>query len=346
MLYLTTLFDKNYLSRAIVLYESLMQQQVEFMLYALCLDDFSYQHFTDSKYTNIVPLHINELESADKELAQAKLNRHKVEYFFTISPCLPLYLLNKYNIPHICSLDADILFFSNPEYLFNYLQSYSIVITPHKFSQQILDLEEYGKYNVSFQIFKNDTWGKMCLEKWRVQCLEWCHDYLDEQRQRYGDQKYLDSWLADYPGKVKVLSDSVSGLAAWNVNNFSITKKNGIYYSNGEKIVFYHYHAFKLLGRRWATNGFKIFKVKSQKLLLEIYLLYWNKLNVKNHLLNFTTDKSARQNLEESTLRKIVTYEGVFYYLSDSKILLVNLNFMLGALNSVASLRNRLKKLL
>lgn len=346
MLYLTTLFDKNYLSRALVLYESLLEQQIEFTLYTLCLDDFSFQHFTQKKYDSIVPLHIDELENADKELALAKLNRYKVEYFFTLSPCLPLYLLNKYNLPHICSLDADIMFFYSPEKLFNYLQSYSIVITPHKFSPELTHLEEYGKYNVSFQIFKNDTWGKMCLEKWRIQCIEWCHDYLDEQKQRFGDQKYLDSWTTDYPGKVKVLTDPVSGLATWNMNNYTISKKDGVYYSNGDKIVFYHYHAFKLLGSRWASNGFRVFKVHPQKLLVEMYHLYWKKLKAKNNLLNFTTDKSARQNLEDSTLRKIVTYEGVFYYLSESTLLMMNLTFLQGTLNKLASIKNRLKKLI
>jgi hypothetical protein len=238
------------------------------------------------------------------------------------------------------------MFFSTPEQLFNNLHSYSIVITPHKFSPELIDQEEFGKYNVSFQIFKNDNWGKMCLEKWRAQCIEWCHDYPDEQKQRFGDQKYLDSWPNDYPGKVKVLNDAVSGLAAWNMNNFTITKKDGIYYSNAEKIVFYHYHAFKLLGRRWASNGFWVYKVTPQKLLVEMYHLYWKKLNAKNTVLNFTTDKSARQNLEESTLRKIVTYKGVFYYLSNSRLLMINLNFMLGTLNKVATLRSWLRKII
>lgn len=346
MLHLTTLFDKNYLSRALVLYESLLLQPIEFTLYTLCLDDFAYQHFANGQYKNIVPLHINELESADKELTQSKLNRSKVEYFFTISPCLPLYLLNKYNIPHICSLDADILFFSSPQHLFNNLQSHSIVVTPHKFAPEISDREKYGKYNVSFQIFKNDTWGKLCLEKWRTQCIEWCHDYLDEQKNRFADQKYLDSWPADYPGKVKILDDTVSGLAVWNVNNYTITKKGETYYSNGEKIVFYHYHAFKLLGARWASNDFSVYKVQPQKLLIEVYHIYWRKLSKKNNLINFTTDKSARQNLEESTLRKIVSSKGVFYYLSNSRLLLMDVNFLLNTFNKIVALRNWGRKMI
>lgn len=342
MLYLTTLFDKNYLSRGLVMYESLLQHSSPFTLYVLCLDEYTFQYFAGGNYSHVIPLRLSELEEADKELLAAKANRRTVEYFFTISPCLPLYLIKKYSLPHICSLDADILFFSDPAMLFDNLNHYSIVVTPHKFSKEIAYLENRGKFNVSFQIFKNDATGIACLEKWRAQCIEWCHDYLDEETQRYGDQKYLDAWISDYPGKVKVLDDSVSGLAAWNINNYQLLEKDGQMYANDEKIIFFHYHAFKLFGRRWASNGFKIFAVRNNRLVEKLYLVYWKKLHKKNETLNISLDTSTRQNLAESTLRKVLSHDGVFFYLSDKQLLYTNLTFLLPAFNALAYAKNKI----
>ena len=43
MLYFCTYFDSNYLSRALVLYRSLVDVGAEFTLWALCLDDEAYR---------------------------------------------------------------------------------------------------------------------------------------------------------------------------------------------------------------------------------------------------------------------------------------------------------------
>ena len=102
---------------------------------------------------------------------------------------MPLYVLKKYDLTHICSLDADILFLDTPKSLFDYLNDYSIIITPHKFSEEITGLVEYGIYNVSFQIFKNDETGRKCLQHWRTQCIDWCRDEFDEINNRFADQK-------------------------------------------------------------------------------------------------------------------------------------------------------------
>lgn len=281
MLYFATYFDINYLSRGLILYNSLINNCSEFKLYILCLDINTFNFFTENsiQYPNITLLTLEEIEEFDISLREAKKNRSKVEYFFTLSPCLPLYLLKKYNLAHICTLDADILFMSSPASIFNYLNEYSIIITPHKFSIEIKNLEAYGKYNVSFQIFKNDENGILCLEQWRTQCLEWCGDIYDEINDRFADQKYLDNWENDFPGKVKKLDDEVCGLAPWNLNNFKLEHKNGIFYSNGIQIIFYHFHHFKILHPRIATNGFSFYKVHPSKTLIKLYNTYWNQLN-------------------------------------------------------------------
>ena len=328
MLHFTTYFDKNYLSRGLVLIESLQEQTSEFELYLLCLDDFTFKYFSKNKqqYPQIVIVPLNELEKEDEQLLTCKGNRSTIEYYFTLSPCLPLFLLKKYNVPHICSLDADIKFYASPDSLFD-LSKHSIVITPHKFSQEIKYKEKSGKNNVSFQIFKNDSIGISCLELWREQCIDWCKDELDLENDRFADQKYLDNWEQKYAPNIKILNDSVSGLASWNLNNFEITKKDNFFYSNSERIIFYHFHHNKFLNKRWATNGFKINQVKLQNGITKIYLNYWNNINKFNHLLEIKKEIYIRTDAVSKKFVLVLLEENsVFFRVSSKLIIPINFN--------------------
>ena len=296
MYYFTTYFDKNYLSRGLALYDSLNENLTNFRLYILCLDEFTINYFKENSnvYPNVNIIQLSELELFDKELKNSKSNRSLIEYYFTLSPCLPLYILKEIKLPHICSLDADILFFDSPSTIFDKLEKYSIIITPHKFSKENIDLKIYGIYNVSFQIFKNNYIGLECLKKWREECLEFCDDEYDKVGDRFADQKYLDKWTKLYPDSVYELNDNSSGLAIWNINNYEVRKKEGKFYSNSESIIFYHFHHFKIFNASYASNGFYNYKVKAQESLDDLYLFYWQKLEYFNNLLNLEKDNSVR----------------------------------------------------
>lgn len=315
MYYFTTYFDKNYLSRGLVLYESLQNNTSEFILYVLCLDQetVNFFHINEETYPQVKCLTLEELENDDSDLKKCKNNRSRIEYYFTISPCLPLNLLKKYNIPHICSLDADILFFSDPSKLFDYLNTASIIITPHKFSAELSEKEQFGIFNVSFQIFKNDEVGLSCLNKWREQCITWCGDYIDEKTGFFADQKYLDSWPEEYGKKLKVLNDKVSGLAPWNLNKYKLSFRNDKLYSGNESVIFYHFHGFKFFTHKWASNWFNPYLVKTYKAIHSLYLNYWNKVSDMDLKWNFTISSSVRYDLSMNIIDKILNEDGVYY---------------------------------
>jgi hypothetical protein len=327
MFHFATYFDRNYLSRGLVLYHSIKENLDDFELYVLCLDQYTLQYFRQgaNNFPEIKIISLEEIESEDRELEFSKRNRSLIEYYFTLSPCLPLYLLQKYQLSHICSLDADIMFYSSPKPLFDYLNAYSIVITPHKFSKQIVSFEEYGTYNVSFQIFKNDKTGLNCLQKWRKQCIEWCFDILDAKNNRYADQKYLDEWLCLYPNKVKPLDDDISGLAPWNINNFSLTYKNKTFFSNRQKLIFYHFHSFKILASNWASHAFSKYKVIKQPVLDSLYLLYWKKVEYYNLLQGLGKDKTKRTDFAKSLTTQL--YYSVHVYFKLLNIHLIHINY-------------------
>jgi hypothetical protein len=311
MFLITTYFDRNYLSRGLVLYDSLKKHCEQFTLYILCLDKYTLEYFFENacRYPEVISLSLDEVEEFDTEFKQCKENRSIIEYYFTLSPCLPLYLLKKFNLPHICSLDADIMFFSSPAVVFSYLGKYSIIITPHSFSPELKSLEIYGIYNVSFQIFKNDDRGLKCLEYWRKQCINWCYDKLEDGK--YADQKYLDNWVEDFKGVYAIDIPGI-GVAPWNLDSYKITFHENQLYINKSKIIFYHFHGLRIVNRNLIIHGMSKYNVKVNKLITrQIYRPY-----IKN-LLSFDTGNDAeieRHIISLQTAFQTVLFQNNWYF--------------------------------
>lgn len=331
MVYFTTFFDKNYLSRGIVLYESLKANCLDFRLHVLCLDEETFNYFQTNRdiYPDIISVKLQELEDADPDLRQAKSNRSKIEYYFTLSPCLPLYILKKFGLLHICSLDADIMFFSSVDPIFDLLKNFSIIITPHKFSKELLEdrRDRYGKFNVSFQIFKNDVIGLSCLEDWRSKCINWCYDIYDEtDGGRFADQKYLDTWHRDYPGQVHSLEESSNGLAVWNIDNYEFSLHDRLVCADGTPVIFFHFHNFKILKDNIALNGFDEYKVRKDSPVINqhIYLAYWEHLCRSSLSLASGSDLSIRQNLSVVIWKQLIV-SGTFFLKVYGRIFNINL---------------------
>ncbi len=223
MRYYATLFDKNYLSRGKVMLQSLQDQtHNQSVLFVLALDQTAAELAAKWPNTRIVQIH--DLEAFFPNLLEAKANRSFVSYIFTLSPFLPLYILQKHpEISRITTLDADLLFLNSPEKVLESLGDEKIGITQHGFPEEQKHKEIYGKYNVSFQSFPNTQNGLACLQSWAEDCLDFCGDYIDEKG-RFADQKYLDFWsekfhhVVDFPPTI--------GLAPWNLKEQQLQQTN------------------------------------------------------------------------------------------------------------------------
>ena len=329
MLNFTTFFDFNYLSKGIVLYNSIHKQvKAPFKLYLLCLDNNTLDFFSHNKkdFEFIEVISMKDFESDDPSLLFAKQNRSLVEYYFTLSPVLPLYLFKKYNLDHICSMDADLYFYSSPQSIFEKLQEYSIIITPHKFTKELSNREKFGLYNVSFQLFKNNKIGIECLTQWKNECIEWCGDHFDEANNRFADQKYLDSWKDKFKNEVLILDGHDTGLAIWNINNYKLNFTNDMLNSNDTKVIFYHFHNFKSITNTIVLNGFYDYKVKRNYTLDSIYQQYWNEINKIIKRYNLNIDNSIR-GIKKTFISKLLD-DCTFYYFNNNKHMHYNLKYI------------------
>lgn len=300
-----TLCDRNYLPRALVMVRSLRRHWsgAPPTLYLLCLDTATYDYLGRHPEPGVVPIPLARLEESDPELVIARGHRSRLEYCFTLSPCLPRFVLRDYAPGAVISCDADLCFLSDLSDIQQQFEETSVFITAHGFSPLVrLYALPTGRFNVSFQGFRNDAVALACLDQWRRQCLEWCRNEVDERHQRYADQRYLDAWPTDFPGAVAVLEPPTYGLAPWNIARFKLAGGESGLHTTVGPVRFYHFHGIRRLGADLASDRLWRYQVRPDAVTLqELYGPYLQMLFV-------VEDQVARelgflQPLSEANLR-------------------------------------------
>lgn len=223
---------------------SLLSHCPSAIIFVLALDDYCYDFLVELGDAGIVPIKLQELELFDKELSECKLSRTRAEYIFTMTPCLPRYLLLTHpEINLITYLDADLFFFSSPEPIFAELSAGEVAIIPHRFSKNLRHLSaSRGIFNVSWVSFSNRAEGRKCLEWYRERCLEWCFDRVEDGK--FADQKYLEHFSEIAVGVV-VIGNRGANLAPWNLGNGGLELSGGEIKIDGTPLIFFHYQGLK-----------------------------------------------------------------------------------------------------
>lgn len=265
MRHFCTYFDSRYLPRGLALHDSLRQQCPEFTLWVLCLDSGAHDVLTELASDEIRPISCKDFLSGDDQLQAARLNRSLVEFYFTCSPSLLLYILRQEpEIEILTYLDADLYFFSSPEPIFEEMGDRSIAITPHRYPAELKHNNVYGLYNVGWLSFRRDEIAMACLNWWRERCLEWCYDR--EEDGKFADQKYLDRWPELF-GNVAVLNHPGVNVAAWNLSGAKICHQNDVITVDGHPLIFYHFHSVKKISYVVYEMAFKAYRVKPSQFL-------------------------------------------------------------------------------
>lgn len=252
-----TYFDHNYLPRGMVMLESLHEHCPQAHVHVLCLSEQCHTALTALAYPHVSLLRLADLEAADPELAATRSTRSLVEYYFTITPSLPWHLLTRGNgIEEVTYLDADMMFFSSPEPIFDEAKDASVIITPHRFSAHLVDLVKYGIFNVSWMTFRRTVEGEKCLAWYRAACLNWCKDELEETR--FADQKYLDSFSKLF-AYVHAVRHGGAGVAPWNLAGSRIEKHGTTVTVDNDRLIFYHAQGFKNIRGPFYASGLRIY---------------------------------------------------------------------------------------
>jgi len=242
-----TYFDRNYLPRALALFDSVQKHEnCEFEIFAVCMDEYSRILLGRLNIQNVTVVAMHDIESRDQALLKVKHERTTLEYYWTSTPTIILRLLESHsNIDSLTYLDADLFFYSSPQPIFDEMLGKSVLIHEHRFSEDQKQSIVYGKYNVGLLAFRNDDKALSVLRHWREQCLDWCYFRIEDNK--IGDQKYLDDWPTAHEG-VGVIQNIGAGLGPWNHIQHQFHKDdNGQLRVDGVPAIFYHFHGLKFL---------------------------------------------------------------------------------------------------
>jgi hypothetical protein len=241
-----TYFDRGYVSRALVLHDSLVATGIDFQLTALCLDDEAHNVVEGARAPTLQAVGLAELEAHDPALLDVKPSRSPHEYYFTLGPSLMRLLLDRDELDHLTYLDADTCFYDSPQALFDEAVDAATVIVGHRFPPRLAHLEETGRFNVAWVGFANDDDGRMCLSWWRDRCLDWCFDEIEPER--YADQKYLDQFPVLFD-RVHELGHTGADVAPWNLADPPLEWDGHRFMVGDQPLVFFHFQGLRQASR-------------------------------------------------------------------------------------------------
>ena len=273
MKYFCTYFDSNFIYQGLALYDSLSSHAGDFTLWVLCFDQKAYTILNELNLPHLCILNLKDFETANPALLEIKDKRSFLEYYWTTTPLLTLYILrSRPYIDEIAYLDADLFFYNDLKTIYEEWDRGSLYIIPHHFinsSKQQKNLLN-GIYNVGFVGFRNDNTGLSCLERWSRQCLDWCYWRYDNQDQ-LGDQKYLDDWPIQYPNCI-ISENCGVGVGGWNILEYKIRKKEKQLFIEKNKLIMLHMNFIEILSKQFFT-------AYSSWALRPVYIPYSNAIN-------------------------------------------------------------------
>jgi hypothetical protein len=259
MMNFCTLFDSFYLSRGLALYDSIKEHTEDFHLYIFAFDDITYEILNKLNLDHLKIISLKEFEN--KDLLNVKKTRTRAEYCWTSTSSIIAYVIDNFNVPSVTYLDADLFFYKSPEILINEIPfQKSILITEHRYSYiaRIFEQKRAGRFCVQFITFSNTKAARDVLQKWIVQCLDWCYSRYEDGK--FGDQKYLDTWPEEYQN-VHILENAGGGIAPWNVMQYKFFKDEDDIFGIAPKanykfnLIFYHFHFVRISKKGYADIG-------------------------------------------------------------------------------------------
>ena len=277
MLNFVTLFDKNYMSRGIVLYNSLKEHcKQDFTFYVLAMDEVTEKYLKSLNNVNLFVITVDDMKKMYPVLIKLEKERTRGEFSWTLSSFSIQYCLRQFSLDSCTYVDSDICFYNDPQILLDEVGDKSVMITEHNYTPEYDQSATSGKFCVQFMYFKNNEDGNKVLEYWRSKCEEWCYNRMEDGK--FGDQKYLDDWESRFEGIVYNCRNIGCGVAPWNVQKYNVSKEDNVFYVTEritkikKPIVFFHFHALKEIGeRKWCFSQYRL-ENEEKELLFKAYI--------------------------------------------------------------------------
>lgn len=294
-----TYFDSNFLASGLTLLDSISKYDPDFQIFVLSLDKKTTCSLRKRNSKNCHIIELQKLEESIPDLLTAKANRNRTEYYWTLTPCILHYIIFILKLSKsLTYLDADQIFFSNPDRIFKEIKNSDITIMPHRFPKHLEKLKEHGQFNVSWLTFNRSENSRLCLNWWMKSCLNWCYNRVEGDK--YGDQKYLDQFPHMF-NNVHIIENESCGIAPWNYEEYKFNYK----------IILFHYQSLRCLNRFMYKMCFPSLNHSSLKKLKPYISKTIENLNKYNFYFSMEhSDKS--KNISTDTILIISLFNSIF----------------------------------
>lgn len=186
------------------------------------------------------------------ELEQMRFKYNLVEFCTSVKPfCFEKIL----NLGHrkVVYLDPDIMVTSTLDYIFDQLESRSVVVTPHRLNQNVPMTNRGGVFNLGFLGVRDSVASLEMLAWWGERLKD--DAVIDPMQGVFTDQKWMDSLPVVLPdNELGVLRHPGCNFAPWNVLERELIKENGSFAVRlcgsdaAEPLLFTHFSAIDFRG--------------------------------------------------------------------------------------------------
>lgn len=245
-----TIVSKNYMQYALVLRESYLKNNPDSEFYIILMDMFRNQEEMEI-FRSLIEKGVNILSAVSVRngmpyfYEEAMLLKYDIlEMNTAIKPFFLEYFCNQ-GYEKIMYIDPDIYFTGSMNTLLNKLNKYDIILTPHAITPypdahnpDDLAILRAGAYNLGFIAIRNTSNSLRMCRWWEDKLFDLCKNNLPEGL--FVDQKWMDLVPSMFEN-VYIEKSQAYNVAYWNLHERKVNKKNGIWLSEGNPLIFFHF---------------------------------------------------------------------------------------------------------
>ena len=239
---LFTIISKNYIAYARTLMKSFTEYHEGVKTFVLLADKID--GYFDLSTENFEVIEADALGIQDFDSFSFKYNI--IEFNTAVKPFFFEYLFLKRGFKKIMYLDPDILVLRSLKEIFETLDNYSIVLTPHimsplpddDYSPKDIDILKAGTFNLGFIALSQSNSADRLLTWWKDRLYDKC---LQAPISGYAIDQIWMNLITCFFDDYFVLKEPGYNVAYWNLHERSIAKRNDKYYINDKPLYFFHF---------------------------------------------------------------------------------------------------------
>lgn len=240
-----TIIAKNYLAYARTLAQSFLSVHADHKFYVLVVDEFEGYLNPSEESFEVVGL----TDLGIPNLPSFCFKYDVVELCTAAKPFLMDYLIREKGVGKLLYLDPDVLVTAPLKPLYEKLEIYDIVLTPHLDTDYpddgLLPDDGYilraGVFNLGFIGLNSSENAAAFLTWWKSKLYNGC--VVDVPNGYFVDQKFIDL-VPIFFGNLFVEKDAGYNVAYWNLHSREVSRHNGTWLCNGEPMYFFHFSGY------------------------------------------------------------------------------------------------------